>query len=244
MFMLQVASSPLKKIRFELGSANDWKLGIPVPCASNDEARTTVTYRALPNVSFTGQDVADTHWRYSEGVSLFGLCCSEEDFCERHGVWTYAKFQGSASMQLNFVTLFYVARSPARIGLGICYTQPFSFLAYILLYVGLAILSRRSTSKAGMAFGGGLMLAVIAYLLRILFQVWGAMTSYCNQCLQEDLADIPAHYKLAAKNLTESELEPSSPSGFWVAEIKTLNGPKIVGMVALGMFSPTAIVRD
>ncbi|KAJ7582327.1 acyl-CoA N-acyltransferase [Mycena floridula] len=70
------------------------------------------------------------------------------------------------------------------------------------------------------------------------------MWDYCQACLQEDLKDIPRHYKLAPKvdklvvnreiPLSQNDdLQPMTASGFWVAEM----GSRVVGMVALDQAS-------
>jgi hypothetical protein len=76
----------------------------------------------------------------------------------------------------------------------------------------------------------------LAYPSAVYFGLKGGYEGYFQDCINDDLGDIPSHYRL--KELDNSgTLQVTGPSAFWVAELETSPGRyEIVGYLALGMF--------
>jgi hypothetical protein len=96
-------------------------------------------------------------------------------------------------------------------------------------------------SSLGLHRNIGVCLCVVSLLnvIRIYCTVGGAFREYYEVCLRDDLEDIGRHYGLvrdpATRRLSDQQdLQPSSGSGFWVAEVETEHDWDIIGCVGLG----------
>lgn len=49
------------------------------------------------------------------------------------------------------------------------------------------------------------------------------------------MKDIAEHYRMIPASQGGEDLEPSTASGFWVAEVDTAKGKEIVGCAGLGL---------
>lgn len=127
-----------------------------------------------------------------------------------------------------------IGGSPRRIALEQHLVHPGSYIAYALIILGLILVTQSPEHKV---LGAFLTIGVAILFFGYRFKLSSAFIWYCEDSLQQDLADIAGHYKLQPIRPNAEELVPSGPSGFWVVEREypDKSDREIVGCVALGV---------